>query len=126
MVNKGRVLWSIVSVSAILLCGVAIWAIVPRLAVTKGEPYGMMIRDALGAYYDIHGRFPPTLLGIEPFIDGNVGIECVIQQVQEKRYLVTIQSTSNGDHFVEVVYAVEADGTLEDYDVRILDSIPDK
>lgn len=113
-------------VSVLLLFGVAIWAIIPKSAVTGGDPYGMMIRDALGAYHEIHGRFPSKLLDIEPLIDGNADIKCAIQHVQEKKYLAIIQAASSGDHFVEVIYSVGADGTLEDYDVRILDSLPDK
>jgi hypothetical protein len=97
-------------------------ALVPQLIHTTGEPYGRLVRDALGAYHEIHGKYPAALQEIDPLLNAGAGIDCVTKSISENTYEVTIRSGLVLVCVLEVAYSASADGTLEKYDVRILDN----
>jgi hypothetical protein len=118
MVKHARWIW-ILGVACAILVPLTLWYHWTPVFVERESAHASIITAAFMAYHREHGRDPPTLGDIEPYVEMQVPkCDCRIEQVGQDQYLVLLQGPRNTVR-LRVVYRVNPNGNMEVFSVSV-------
>lgn len=114
--------WIVVRVLAyVAICAALVWVYLPARTDTPGDPYVVMVGNAIGLFLEANGAMPPTLFDVTPYLDQLARGKCSVTRMHGDSYMVEIPRSTGAARRVQVEYVSGLSGREEHYNAKAVD-----